>query len=114
MNNKLIVVGSMAVIALTAGLSYFNTTKDINSVYQPKEYGKSETRSNPEKVFEYINSLRANPQTGVVDFNEYQKVKGEVMKLAERKKKGAGKVITFVSALWGGVGSPLGATLERL
>lgn len=89
MNNKLIVVGSMAVIALTAGLSYFNTTKDINSVYQPKEYGKSETRSNPEKVFEYINSLRANPQTGVVDFNEYQKVKGEVMKLAERKNKAA-------------------------
>lgn len=86
MNIKTIIVGSLAVVGLTAGLTYLNAYKEVENSYNPIEYNKSETSSGPEKINEYLNTLRANPQTGVVDYNDYQTVRTQVMKLAAMKQ----------------------------
>lgn len=86
MNIKTIIVGSLAVVGLTAGLTYVNSNKEVKSSYNPIEYGKSETSSGPEKINEYLNMLRANPQTGKVEYSDYQAARNEVMKLAAMKQ----------------------------
>lgn len=89
MNIKTSIIGAVTVVSLVSVITFFNLSKDKKSSYTPYDYKNSDLYSGPEKIAQYLNMLRANPQTGIVDPNDYMLAQQQTLKLAERKEKAA-------------------------
>ncbi len=87
MNIKTIIVATLA-LSLTIGTTYLIQSKAKQAVYSPSN-NLNENYNGPEKVNEYLNILRGNPSTGVVDMNDYYRARKEVITLSKRKNKAA-------------------------
>ena len=90
MNLKSTIITSITVVTLVATISYLNLSKSTKeSAYTPIDYKNSDLYSGPEKVNAYLNMLRGNPQTGVVDPNDYLLAQQQAQKLSAKKNKAA-------------------------
>lgn len=89
MNIKTTIIGSLTLTSLVTVITFFNLSKNKEHTYSPYDYKNSDLYSGPQKINEYLNMLRANPQTGVVDPNDYYLAQQQTLKLSARKEKAA-------------------------
>lgn len=89
MNIKTTIIGSLTLASLVTVITVFNLSKNKEHVYSPYDYKNSDLYSGPQKINEYLNMLRGNPQTGVVDPNDYFLAQQQTLKLSARKDKAA-------------------------
>lgn len=85
MNIKTIVIGSLA-LSLAVGASYLKLSENKEAVYTPKKGLSKSEYNGPDRINEYLNMLRGNPSTGVVDMNDYYKARTEVLAVAKANK----------------------------
>jgi Secretion system C-terminal sorting domain len=88
MNIKTIVIGSLAV-SLAVGATYLKLSSDNQkAVYTPIDRSAL-FYDGPEEVNKYLNLLRGNPSTGVVDMADYYAARAEVMAISKKNNKAA-------------------------